>query len=592
MELKKHKKMEGTDNVLNTPRDITEEEKEKREQKNKRWIIVQQQAFTHWVNETVQQRGMTVNDISVDFKTGIVLINFFELISKKILRERYNHAPKNRIQCINNLHCALTFMERDMLVKNPGCSAEDIIDAEKYGNKLILGLLYTLYRIYRMNPVDLVGSENGKPLREEDALLAWVRQTTEGYAGVNISNFRHSFNDGKAILALCHAYTRLTGENGFDYEEIANKTAEEVLEYGFDFAQKKMGIDRLLEVEEVKEGDIDERALAIYASLFHHAFKTFKELQAMKNELGNASGELQMQMKSKNDLIKMNLDMKKEIEEMIEKKGLMQQELDSLNQQIEEVKGMNENKEKEIEEIERKEKEYKAAIEEYSHKIEELNKKNEELNCKIENLENEHQKDDAKKSILQEELKKLKEELEKLNKEIQVEQELKNGADITSKFEEQSKANKKLEEEVMELEEEMEELDGVSKNLRKNLEDIEKEKNGYGDSINDICKEAENYSGALGILKKQLELHAEDLQRWSGMLEGKSDVGDVESIVMKLKADNEEKSAQERVAIYLAMLQTENEEMEKLYKTKIDEMNGVGEAKKKKPVAKKPAVKK
>ncbi|KAL7713326.1 Alpha-actinin [Entamoeba marina] len=512
-----------------TPRENLDDQRKRNEQKNQRWIKVQEQAFTHWANETVQRRGMSVKDISVDLQTGIVLINFFELLSGKILRERYSHAPKNRIQMINNLHIALTFMERDMMVRNPGCSAEDIIDAEKFGNKLILGLLYTLFRIYRMNPIDLVGGDGkGKKMREEDALLEWIRQTTEGYSGVNITNMKHSFNDGKTLLALCHAYTRITGEHQFDYEGIAENQ-----------------LKKLLEVEEVRDGDIDERALAIYASLFHHAFKTQKELEAMKNELGEASGELQFQMKSKNDLVKMNMEMTKQLQEMTEKKELMCQELESLNAQIEEVKASNDGKEALIKEIDEKIEAYKKEIDTYNGKIKELTVKNNELEDKLKKLEEDHQKDDERKTALTNELKALKEELEKLENELRVEEELKNGADIASKFEEQSKTNKKLEDEILELEEQFEEFESVSKNLRKNLEDIEGDKSGVDDGISTISKEAEQYTGALSHLKKQIELHADDLQRWSGMLEGKSSVGDVEGQIMKLKNENDELTSQE-----------------------------------------------
>jgi len=435
-----------------------------------------------------------------------------------------------------------------------------------------------LFRIYRMNPVDLVGDDKGKKLREEDAMLAWIRQTTEGYEGVNITTFKHSFCDGKALLALCHAYTRLTGENHFDYNEHANKTPEEVLEYAFNFAEEKMGIDRLLEVDEVKNSDIDERALAIYASLFHHAFKTYKELQEMKEELGAQTGELALQMKSKNDLVKMNLEMTKQIEEMTQKKQVLEQELESLNQQIEEVKNSNNAKEEQLKELEIKEAEYRKKIkEEYQIKIDEMNKKNDEITERIKALEQEHQKDDERKNQLQTELNALKEELEKLEKEIEVEQELKNGADITSKFEEQAKSNMKLEEEVTHLEEQLEEFEGVSKNLKKNLEDIEAQKKTIDDNLAAISKEAEQYTGALAILKKQLELHADDLQRWSSMLEGKSKVGDVESNILKLITENEEKTPQERIETYLALLQIENEEMEKMYQEKVNEMKGGNE---------------
>lgn len=580
---------------LVTPREVVREDQEaeriKREKRNQRWIQVQQQAFTHWVNETVQKRGMQVTDITTDFNTGIILINFFELLSKKILRERYTHVPKNRIQCINNIHIALTFMERDMLVKNPGCSAEDIIDAEKFGNKMTLGLLYTLFRKYRMNPVDIAGE--GKALKEEDALLQWVKQTTDGYPGVEITNYKRSFNDGKALLALCHAYSRLTGENDFNFDNHANQTPDEVIEFAFDYAQRNMGVDRLLEVDEVKEGNIDERALAIYVSLFHHAFKTYQELQEMKNELGACSGELEIQKKSKNDLVQMNLEMSKKIEDMTKRKEVVQAELDSLKQQIDEVNASNANKEKQISELDAKMEEYKRQITEFNSKLNDLNAQNSELEKKLKSLEEAHQDDDSKKNALAKELKEAKEELEKLEKEIELEKEMKNGADITSKFEEQAKNNKKLEEEVTELEEQLEEYDSVSKNLRKNLEDIEKDKDGVRQELEAISKEAEQYTGALAILRKQIELHSDDLQRWSAMQEGKSSVGDVDSVIMKFKSDNEDTPAQERIATLLGMLQKENEDIAKLYTDKLSESKQSGDAaEKKKKIVKKPVQKK
>ena len=570
-----------------------EEEKKKREQKNARWVAVQTQAFTSWANETVQRRGMSVKDISKDFSTGIVLINFFELLSGKILREKYTHSPKSRIYCIENLHLALQFMEKEMKVRNPGCSAEDIIDADKNGIKLVLGLLWTLFRKFRMNPVDLVGGEGTAKMREEDAMLEWVRQTTQGYEGVNVQSYRYSFRDGKAFLALCHSYSRMADCEQFDYVEISKKDNDEILEFAFDYAHKHLGVDRLLEVEEVRDGDIDDKALAIYASLYHHAFKKFKELQEMKNELGAKSGELALQMKSKNDLVQMNLTMTKEIEEMTQKKELLLQELVSLDQQIEEAEKANEMKKQQIEELDQKMTEYKKNIEEYTVKLDKLTSENDELEVKTKQLGEETNEEDKQRNLLQEELKRLKSELDELDKELDVEKEMRNGADIQAKLDEQTKITKKLEEEVVELEEQYEENEEISRNLKKKISDIEDEKKKYSEELDAISKEAASYCGALGVLRKQIELHAEDLDRWSNMLEGKSDVGDVDTILMKFSTDNEEKSSEERVKMLIDMLQHEEEEMEKLYDMKVNGGNNkTAKGGKKKPVAKKPVAKK
>ncbi|KAL7719336.1 Alpha-actinin [Entamoeba marina] len=187
--------------------------------KESAWVRVQIQLFTLWMNEVLEQRNMGVQDLAVDLKDGIRVINFFELLSGVTLKEKYDLRPKNRIQMVHNLHLAIQFLEREMHVRNPGCFAEDIVDADTHGVKLILGLLYTLYRKYRMSA--LVDKKKGK-VKEEDALLEWIREVTEDY-GVEVQNFKTSFRDGKVYLALAHVISG--GE--FDYNEFKNGTSLE-----------------------------------------------------------------------------------------------------------------------------------------------------------------------------------------------------------------------------------------------------------------------------------------------------------------------------------------------------------------------------
>jgi len=134
----------------------------------------------------------------------------------------------------------------------------------------------------------------------------------------------------------------------------------------------------------------------------------------------------------------------------------------------------------------------------------------------------------------------------------------------------------------------MENNETVSKNLKKKLTDIEDANSDIKNKLKGISDEAEQYSGTIGILKKLVELHANDLQRWSTMLEGNSSVGDVDSVVLKLKNENDSKSPEERINAILAMLDKENEALDKLYENKVKEVNEP----KKKPAVKKPTVKK
>ncbi|GAT97349.1 hypothetical protein CL6EHI_083140 [Entamoeba histolytica] len=207
------------------------------------WVRVQIQLFTLWMDEVLQQRQMGVKDLAVDLKDGIRVINFFELLSGKTLKEKYDLRPKNRIQMVHNLHLAMQFLEKEMLVRNPGCFAEDVVDADIHGVKLILGLLYTLYRKYRLSV--LVDKKKGKSMKEEDALLEWVKEVTDGY-GVTVENFKHSFNDGKVYLALAHVIKMKEKEG----ESMASKFVEEN-KRSAELGDKKT--DLVEEIEELEE---------------------------------------------------------------------------------------------------------------------------------------------------------------------------------------------------------------------------------------------------------------------------------------------------------------------------------------------------
>ena len=89
---------------------------------DKGWVGVQIKAFTAWLNQTIAHRPSLpqVTDISKDLSDGIILINFFELLAGKKLRDRWATKPRLKIEQIQNHNLALNFMETTMEVRNPG----------------------------------------------------------------------------------------------------------------------------------------------------------------------------------------------------------------------------------------------------------------------------------------------------------------------------------------------------------------------------------------------------------------------------------------------------------------------------------------
>jgi hypothetical protein len=73
----------------------------------------------------------------------------------------------------------------------------DIADGQL---KLILGMLWSMFRRLKLNVIEVDGEKS------ELGLLSWIRTMTEGYDGVNITTFKDSFNDGLAFSALIHKF--------------------------------------------------------------------------------------------------------------------------------------------------------------------------------------------------------------------------------------------------------------------------------------------------------------------------------------------------------------------------------------------------
>jgi len=240
---------------------------------------VQIKAFTAWLNGYLDQRSMPVADIQTDMDDGVRLINFLELLGSKKVTTKWNQKPPSRIQKIENLHIALTFLDKEMKVRTVGgASAEDFAD---HNLKMILGFFYLLYKRYRIATIKVQDKSS------EEGLLLWCKQKTAGYRDVEIENFKNSFKDGMAFGALCDAYLDGNKEK-LDWDKFDKASAKANLEAAFDAAEKHLGVAKLLDVDDVLEGNVDERSMVLYISTYFHAFhakEASREAQAEKDKI-------------------------------------------------------------------------------------------------------------------------------------------------------------------------------------------------------------------------------------------------------------------------------------------------------------------
>lgn len=308
------------------------------------WEIVQEKAFTAWVNGVLDKNGEKITDITQDFSNGIKLVQFLELISNKKLGKKLDNDPKSRIHKIQNVYLAIQFTET-LDIKPEGVAAEDIVDCNK---KLILGFLWTLYRKYRIAVI----KEGDKS--SEEGLLLWCKNTTSGYDGVDIKSFKTGFRDGHAFLALAHKYN----PSQFDYETINKESPEVRLEKAFEIAEKTINIPKLLDINEVMKGTTDERSLILYASLYFHAFSAQAQREALEasqreaetklgtleSALGSAQHsreellrQLSIMEKSKGELAESSAGKDKQIAELTEENRKLKEEVGELKEKVQDL---------------------------------------------------------------------------------------------------------------------------------------------------------------------------------------------------------------------------------------------------------------
>lgn len=321
--------------------------------KERGWENVQIKAFTQWLNQYLNKRDLEVKEIKSDLNDGVKLLNFLELLSGKKVSARYDRNPPSRIQKIQNLHIALNFLEKDLdfNVKVVGVGAEDFADENL---KMILGFMWSLFKRYRISVI----KQDDKS--SEEGLLLWCKKTTAGYKDVNIEGFRTGFRNGLGFLALCDKFVE--NKEILDFDKFSKDTPIDNLNAAFEVAEKHLGIPKLLDADEVTEGNVDERSLVLYVSLYFHAFVAQQQQKALAREkeslaeqMRGLEGTLEERANKAAALQEENNELKKELEALraqlkseTEAKNELQEKDTYLEQKVEVLKQLleQENEEK------------------------------------------------------------------------------------------------------------------------------------------------------------------------------------------------------------------------------------------------------
>ncbi|KAM6958012.1 dystrophin isoform 1-T1 [Tautogolabrus adspersus] len=235
---------------------------------------VQKKTFTKWVNSQLSKTGKPpVEDLFSDLCDGRRLLELLEGLSgHELVRLERGFT---RVHSLNNVNRALQILQKNN-VELVNIGAADIVDGN---HKLILGLIWSIILHWQVKDVMKDVMAGLQQTNSEKILLSWVRQNTRQYPQVNVVNFSSSWNDGLAFNALLHSHR----PELFDWSSMEKKmSAIDRLEHAFNKAEQHLGIERLLDPEDVAVPHPDKKSVIMYVTSLFQVLPQSVSMEAIK----------------------------------------------------------------------------------------------------------------------------------------------------------------------------------------------------------------------------------------------------------------------------------------------------------------------
>ncbi|NWS70454.1 UTRO protein, partial [Crotophaga sulcirostris] len=199
-----------------------------------------------------------VKDMFTDLKDGRKLLDLLEgLTGIPLPKER----GSTRVHALNNVNRVLQVLHQNN-VELVNIGGTDIVDGN---HKLTLGLLWSIILHWQVKDVMKNIMSDLQQTNSEKILLSWVRQSTRPYNQVNVLNFTTSWADGLAFNAVIHRHK----PELFSWDKVIKMSPVERLEHAFSIAKNHLGIEKLLDPEDVAVQLPDKKSIIMYlTSLF------------------------------------------------------------------------------------------------------------------------------------------------------------------------------------------------------------------------------------------------------------------------------------------------------------------------------------
>lgn len=217
-----------------------------------RWILIQQNTFTNWVNEQLRVSGIEttefVRDLEHDFQTGVKLCQLVESLQGKKIG-RIIKKPMNHHQELENVTIALNAISNDN-VRLVNIGPEDIVNANL---KLILGLIWHLILRYQIGKTKF-------PTKK--LMLAWLQAVIPECA---VTNFTSDWNSGVALHALIDFCRPGLSPN---WRQMSRSDGLNNCKSAMELAKREFDIPLVVRPEDLSSPDLDELSGMTYLSYF------------------------------------------------------------------------------------------------------------------------------------------------------------------------------------------------------------------------------------------------------------------------------------------------------------------------------------
>jgi len=237
----------------------------------------------------------------------------------------------------------------------------------------------------------------------EESILKWVQEEVKEY-DLDVSNFRTSFNDGKAFLALCHKLN----PDSVDYHNIDLSNSVSNASLAFKIAEERFNIPLLLNPQNLSEGKEKEKSLVLYLSLLHNVYTNENEKKKMAGFSETKTLSLQEQITM---LEEENMELKENIQELTEEVEVLQK---SIETEAEEKVELNLVKDETLVKVKQEREQLKEGNQKLEKENESMIAENDELLNQIKKTEKQREKLEEMISSIKKESKPSLDDLEKV----------------------------------------------------------------------------------------------------------------------------------------------------------------------------------